>query len=121
MKRRVLVVEDDPATRQMISVVLSREAFAVDTCVDDVDTRQRLEDVHYDAVVLALVSDNPAVHRDILLQLSAKPEPPPVIVISAGTQAELDFVESSLICARLRKPFQLAELVGAVHGCFSDA
>jgi DNA-binding NtrC family response regulator len=118
MERRVLVVEDDAATRSMISAVLAREALKVDMCVDDRDAKERLELADYRVVVLALVRADPSVHRDILRTVARKAEPPCVILISAGSQLDLDAEMSDVIRARLRKPFSIDHLVQVVKDCF---
>jgi len=118
MERRVLVIDDDAPTRHMIAAVLSREAFLVDLCADDTDAAVCLAHAAYGAVVLALVSQNPNVHSNILMKIREAPQPPCVVVISAGSQTALDGEVSHLIRARLRKPFQIAELVEAVTNCF---
>jgi two-component system, chemotaxis family, chemotaxis protein CheY len=118
MGRRVLVVEDDVPTRQMIAVVLEREDYAVDLCADHLDAAERLRSGQYGAVVLALVNRDPSVHNHVLRELQGKPAC--VVVISAGSQAALDAASSDLIRARLRKPFQIRELTEAVARCFDS-
>jgi DNA-binding response OmpR family regulator len=118
--RRVLIVEDDLPTRQMIAVVLEREHYAVDVCADHVDAAEKLRGGHYGAVVLALVNRDPSVHNRVLQELQPQPHKPCVVVISAGSQAALDAASSDLIRARLRKPFQIRELIDAVASCFDD-
>lgn len=118
MEKRVLVVDDDPPTRQMIAAVLSRAGFAVDLCADGTQALGLLDDTNYGAVVLALVQRDAHGDAEIFSRLHAKDSPPWVVVISAGAQATLDAMASDLIRARLRKPFHIEELVGAVKGCF---
>ena len=104
----------------MIAAVLAREAFQVDLCTDDTDATICLAQVAYGAVVLGLVSQNPRVHTNILTKIRESPQPPCVVVISAGSQTALNGEVSHLIRARLRKPFQIAELVEAVTNCFDN-
>jgi DNA-binding response OmpR family regulator len=118
MEKRVLVVDDDPPTRQMIAAVLSRAAFDVDVCNDGDAALARLDDANYGAIVLALVQSDAHGDAEIFSRLQQKNRPPCVVVISAGSQAVMDSVSSDLIRARLRKPFHIEELVGAVKSCF---
>jgi DNA-binding response OmpR family regulator len=119
MDKRVLVVDDDAPTRRMIAAVLTRGDFKVDLCSDDSDAAECLSRDKYGAVILALVSQDPEVHDRILRNVAQLPEQPCVIVISAGTQTALDATASTLIKARLRKPFQIGDLIGAVESCFA--
>ena len=119
MEKRVLVVEDDAATRSMLAAVLSRQTLAVDVCVDDRDAKERLAIGDYHVVVLSLVRADPSVHRDILRTVAEKPAPPCVVLISAGSQLDLDAELSEVIRARLRKPFSIDHLVQVVMDCFA--
>lgn len=120
MERRILVVDDDEPTRRMIAAVLTRQAFEVDLCADDTDAAVCLADKAYGAVVLALVSQNPQVHSNILKKVREVSNPPCVVVVSAGSQTALEAEASDLIRARLRKPFQISSLVEAVTRCFDQ-
>lgn len=120
MEKKVLVVDDDPPTRQMIAAVLSRAGYAVDLCAEGRRALSLIDESNYGAVVLALVQRDAAGDAEIFLHLREKRTPPCVVVISAGAQAALDAMDSDLITARLRKPFHIEDLVSAVKGCFSS-
>ena len=111
-------MEDDHATRGMLAAVLAREALKVDACVDDADAKERLQAERYGVVVLSLVRADPTVHREILRKVTEQAPPPCVILISAGSQLDLEAELSEVVRARLRKPFDIEELVSAVRGCF---
>jgi DNA-binding response OmpR family regulator len=121
MEKRVLVVDDDPPTRQMIAAVLSRAGFAVDLCADGKQALALIDESNYGAVVLALVQRDAAGDAEIFKHLREKACPPCVVAISAGAQATLDAIDSDLIRARLRKPFHIENLVGAVKSCFTES
>ena len=120
VEKRVLVVDDDAATRVMVAVVLKHEAFAVDVCEDGQQALVRLEQNEYGVVVLSLVRADPAGDANVLIRLKEKEKPPCVVVISAGSQTAMEAMASDLIRARLRKPFGINELVSAVRGCFDN-
>ncbi len=121
MEKRVLVVDDDPPTRQMIAAVLSRAGFAVDLCDDGSQALEQLETTDYAVVVLALVQRDAQGDEQIFTRLHEKERQPSVVVISAGAQGALDAITSDLIRARLRKPFHIEDLVGAVRSCFGES
>jgi DNA-binding response OmpR family regulator len=109
MDKRVLVVDDDEPTRQMVSAVLKRSGFVADVCENGREGLDRLASTDYGAIVLSLVRRDPRGDADLLRELKS------------GSQTALDEMASDLIAARLRKPFQIDELVSAVGGCFEEA
>jgi DNA-binding response OmpR family regulator len=113
-------VDDDAPTRRMIAAVLTRETLAVDHCANATEAATLLREADYDAVVLAMVSQNPAEDATVLGALREKRPAPPVIMISAGTQQALEETASDLIRVRLRKPFEIEDLVGAVTQCLES-
>ena len=117
-EKRVLVVDDDLPTRRMIAAVLEHQKFVVDLCGDGQQAIVAVAQNDYGAVVLALVSADPDGDMDVLLRLKERAAPPRIILICAGVPALLEAPDSDLICARLRKPFEIDELVAAVESCF---
>ena len=111
------MVDDDAPILRMVSTVLARESFNVDACEDADEAVRRLSTETYDAIVLALATANPAAHAKVLEAIDAKRNLPCVVLISAGSQPSLDSVESRIIAARLRKPFDITDLVTAVRSC----
>ncbi|HEX8255748.1 MAG TPA: response regulator [Thermoanaerobaculia bacterium] len=120
MEKRVLVVEDDAPIRVMVSAVLAQANFAVETCRDAGEALPQLDQQQFGVVVLSMDSSSPESDAAILDRLHATEEPPCVVLISAGSQPKLDSVVSQLVRARLRKPFDISELVAAVRGCFNS-
>lgn len=114
------MIDDDVPTRHMIAAVLQRESFSVVSCEDGQQALVCLSTDEFGAVVLSLVRANPGGDADVLLHLKQQPKPPGVVVISAGSPTYLETVASELIKARLRKPFNVDELVGAVKSCFDN-
>lgn len=103
----------------MVSAVLQRSSFTVDICQDGEEALERIASETYGVLVLSLVRQDPDGDADLLRRLEAAGRPPCVIVISAGSQNAMDVMTSDLIAARIRKPFQIEELVCAVAKCFS--
>jgi DNA-binding response OmpR family regulator len=120
MSNRVLVVDDDAPIRSMVVAVLKHESFAVDICANGDEALARLDSEDYGALVLSLVHRDPLGDDRILVKVKEKPNPPRIVIISAGSQTVLDHVASDLIRARLRKPFQIEELVRGVKSCFDS-
>lgn len=102
----------------MVSAVLARADFAVETCRDVDEALPHLQSQEFDAIVLAMDSSAPARDAAMLEHLQQADRPPCVVLLSAGPQPRLDNVVSDLVRARLRKPFDIAELVAVVRECF---
>lgn len=97
--------------------MLSRDGFDVHEASngDEVMNRMRVE--RYDAVVLDLMM-GPGSGLDVLDAIKAeRPGEKFVIIVSATSQASIDKLESENIFAKLRKPFDINELLGAVRQC----
>lgn len=117
MAKRVLVVDNDGPTRNMLAAVLKREAFAVDVCENGQQALVHLETHDYDVVVASLVRADPVGDAAFVAALKRRENPPCVVVLSAGSQVAMETLLSDLIRARLRKPFAIQELVTAVKTC----
>ncbi len=111
---RVLVVDDDPEIREVVSWLLEDEGIAVETASDgpralDCATRERPALIVLD-MGLPLLSG-----EEVAARLRAHyGEPPPIIVVSAdGRAAE----KATRIGARgyLHKPFDIDELMRLVR------
>lgn len=114
----VLVVEDDPAIRRLVKMVLGRHGYAVDEAADGVEAVLKLGLCDYDAIVLDLMMPN--LDGFTFLNTFAAHDPGRlrrVIVTSAASPA--------VIRERLRlepyhllpKPFDIGELVDTVRAC----
>jgi DNA-binding response OmpR family regulator len=117
MPGKVLVVDDDVAIRKMVSAVLKREQLAVDVAADGEQALNLIAERQYDVIVLDLMM-SAISGTEVLTRLHATPTGTKcVVIMSAGSEAVLDGLDSNLIQAKLRKPFDLSELVQAVHAC----
>lgn len=52
MKQRILVVDDEPQIRDMLSLFFSKKGYDVSTATNSVQTLQKIEESKYDVVVL---------------------------------------------------------------------
>jgi len=113
-RAHVLIVDDDPAIREIVATILRREHITSDLATDGEDAIAHLDANAYQAVVLDLLMprvDGAAVIR----HMRAKNILTPVIVISAV--AEKDELDPDIVRVTMKKPIELQDLrdvVGAV-------
>jgi CheY-like chemotaxis protein len=116
MRPSVLVVEDDIATRTLLTVLLNRAGLDVDAIGSGADAVTLLSAVSYSALLFDLQLPGASGH-DILAHLEAN-DPETIahaVVVSSSTPQELDRVRARYAQTPvIRKPFDLEELTAAV-------
>jgi two-component system OmpR family response regulator len=120
---RVLVVEDDPTTRQLVSRLLTREGYDVVTAADGADALLEANRRLPDAIVLDLMlpsADPGGAQLDgfgVLQWLQSRIKIIiPTIVLTCRQDDESRRLADALGVARyLTKPFRTQELVTAVE------
>jgi DNA-binding response OmpR family regulator len=113
----VLVVDDDDSTRNMLLAVLRQAGFAADAAATGEEALSRLDTTNYSAVVLDVVM--PGISGiEVMRQLASKGRHTKyVVLMSAGVESLLDDAPPALLHTKLRKPFNIKEVVEAVRGC----
>ncbi len=113
----VLVVDDDDSTRNMLLAVLRQAGFAADAAASGHEALARLETTNYSAVVLDVVMPDIS-GIEVMRQLASTGRHTKcVVLISAGTETMLDDAPPALVHTKLRKPFNIKDVVEAVRGC----
>jgi DNA-binding response OmpR family regulator len=112
------VVEDDPAIRRLVSMLLKRNGYQVEVAADGLEAVLKLGLSDYDVIVLDLMM--PHLDGFTFLNTFARNEPErlrKVIVTSAASPAvireRLDLIPFHL----LAKPFDIADLLAQVRAC----
>jgi CheY-like chemotaxis protein len=115
---RVLVVDDDEAVRQIVTLNLQFEGFEVATAVDGQDCLEQVGEVRPDVVVLDIMM--PRLDGwETLARLRADPATAglKVLVLSArAMEADLRRGDRAGVDAYMTKPFDPDELVRTVRG-----
>lgn len=112
---RLLVVEDDLAMANALSVGLSAEGFEVVVAVDGIRGVEAAEEGHFDAIVLDLMLPGLSGYRVCQL-LRQRGDSTPVLVLTAK-QGEWDEAEALDTGADdfLKKPFSFVVLVAHIR------
>lgn len=116
----VLVVEDDPAIRRLVTMVLQRHGYVVDSATDGLEAVLKLGLIEYDAIVLDLMM--PQLDGFEFLRTFAENDPErlrTVIVTSAASPAVIRERMKGQPFRVLPKPFDISDLVAVVRGCIN--
>ena len=112
------MVEDDPAIRRLVSMVLQRHGYVVDSATDGLEAVLKLGLIEYDAIVLDLMM--PYLDGFEFLKTFAENEPERlrrVIVTSAASPAVIRERMHGQPFRVLPKPFDISDLVANVRAC----
>ena len=58
MLPKILIVDDDPHIRELVSVFLEREGFQTYEAIDGLDALQKIDEVKVDMVILDIMMPN---------------------------------------------------------------
>lgn len=112
------MVEDDPAIRRLVSMVLLRQGYRVELAADGLEAVLKLGVCDYDVIVLDLMMPN--LDGFTFLNTLAESDPGrlrKVIVTSAASPAVIrERMEGSPFHV-LPKPFDITELIDRVRTC----
>lgn len=111
---RILVVDDDPALRELLSAYLGDNGFTVDLAADGAEMRQAIERAMPDAIVLDLMlpgEDGLALTREVRARSMV-----PILMLSARGE-EIDRVVGLEVGADdyLAKPFSPREMLARLR------
>lgn len=116
---RLLVIEDDFATRFLLGTIFRREGLIVEEASDGLAALSRLRREAWDVVILDLMLPEPNGF-EILRELGNRsPELlDRTVVLTAADQRMLrDFSDGARVCRVMRKPFNVEELIEVVLSC----
>ncbi len=107
---KILIVEDEPALRELIQRSLEKERYVVEVAADFNSALRKIEDYDYDCVLLDIMLPDGS-GLDLLDKLKAMHKRENVIIISAKDSLEDKVLGLELGADDyLPKPFHLAEL-----------
>ena len=107
---KILIVEDEPALRELIQRSLEKERYVVEVAADFNSALRKIEDYDYDCVLLDIMLPDGS-GLDLLEKLKAMHKRENVIIISAKDSLEDKVLGLGLGADDyLPKPFHLAEL-----------
>jgi DNA-binding response OmpR family regulator len=103
---KVLVVDDEPAIRALVTKIVERSGLPVDNARDGAEAIQKLAAGDYGVLVLDLMM--PGIDGFAVIEhLRTVPMRPAIIVITAGDTAAIRRLDGSMVHSVLRKPFDI--------------
>jgi DNA-binding response OmpR family regulator len=118
LNKKILVVDDDDAIRNMVERVLRREHFEVESARDGFEAIEKLSRNDYATVLLDLMM--PRVDGlGVLRFLEAEPNAPRVIVMTANLHHAHETTTAPVFRV-LAKPFDIHQLVSHVRECHDE-
>jgi DNA-binding response OmpR family regulator len=118
---RILVVDDDPAIRQLLIDVLEMEGYEVGIAADGLSAVQAVKASRPDFVVLDVMM--PGLDGfGVLSSIRAQPgEPVPVLMLTAAAEADADArAWASGVDYYLPKPFDADAVLELIDGVLND-
>jgi two-component system alkaline phosphatase synthesis response regulator PhoP len=121
MRPRILIVEDDMATREVLTRILELEGCDLELVGDGEKAVGALEQRRYDAIILDIAL--PKMSGTDLMEYiaSTTPEALSSIVVVTGLEASEIRKLFPEICETLSKPLLPGKLIAAVRRCLSQA
>ena len=111
-------MEDDPAIRRLVKMVLQREGYRVDVASDGLEAVLKLGVAEYDVIILDLMMPN--LDGFAFMSTLAANDPDrlrKIIVTSAASPGVIRDRMQGTPFFVLSKPFDIAELAALVAGC----
>lgn len=116
MPHRALIIDDDPSIRTLLSTLLRRRGFEVDTAPDGEEGIRKIqqESPSFDVVLLDLMMPRVDGHAVVARVQSTIPHMlDRIIVTTAFPQAAIGRL--GFACPILPKPFDLDQLLGTIE------
>ena len=116
--KRVLVVDDDPEVRRILSTILEAQGLIVDVAADGNGALSLLREQTYAVILLDLMM--PGLDGfGVLAAMKTEsiPAPPVVLVLTAADRHSVERLDPQRIHGVVRKPFDPPELAALVLAC----
>jgi DNA-binding response OmpR family regulator len=104
---RVLVVDDEPAIRALVTKIVERAGFPADSARDGQEAIEKIEQAEYSVLVIDLMMPNVDGYALIDYVRTRPGFKPAIIVVSAGDSANFRRLDGATVHSVLRKPFDI--------------
>ena len=115
---KVLVVDDEPAIRLLVTKALEKHGFSVETAVDGVDALHKLEQNTYDLMVLDVMM--PRLDGIGVIEKISGVTAPKVLIMTAASPAVLKQLPRDRVAGVITKPFDIRELIDSARSLTAE-
>ena len=114
MTRTILIVEDDPPTQMLLETLVQRYGYASALATDGSAAIELLGARDFAAVILDLMM--PRVSgTDVIDYLKREKKRVPVVVCTAAGPNKIADIDSDIVGAVVRKPFDIEALMATIN------
>jgi len=116
LPKRILVVDDEPDTVELIHLTLSTAGYQIDSAMSAFEARRKLDEDHYDVLLLDVMM--PEVSGfDLLTQLneSGVAVPPVIFLTARKTPQDRETGEDLGAVGYLTKPAKRGDLLDSIE------
>jgi CheY-like chemotaxis protein len=110
---RVLVVDDDEAIRKLISAILRRRNFIVDTAANGEEALKKLGEHHYTIMLLDLMMPRVDGYT-VIDRVREQKIATEIVVVTAAGASQVKAIDRSIVRVIISKPFDVTQLVEVV-------
>jgi DNA-binding response OmpR family regulator len=114
-KCRILLVDDEPAIRQVIGHLLERSGFEVETACCALDGKKKLNSGIFDLVITDMTMENEVAGYEVILSAREQSYDPAVIVLSARPLSAHELAVEAIL-EKGEDPSKLLETVTMLLG-----
>jgi DNA-binding response OmpR family regulator len=121
--KKVMVVDDDPATLELMDILLKEEGYATVLLPTSDSVPERVAEEKPDLIFLDILIE-PKHGMEVVTALSEMEDRPPIILISAAVRGvpEMTQIARALGCQDfVEKPFEVGELMSKVRTAIGGA
>lgn len=112
--QKVLIIDDEPAIRAMMSRLLSEHGVRVTVAADGADALERLAEEPFDLILLDLMMPRLDGFGFIQKLQAANGCHPPILVASAGSPEMIRRLAPGSVSGVIGKPFDVVDLLRRV-------
>lgn len=107
---RVLVVDDEPSIRLLVTRALEKRGFEVDSATDGVEALQKLSERRYDLLVLDLMMPR-LDGLGVIEKLPENGAVPKILIMTAASPSVFHQIPRERVDGIISKPFELDSLI----------
>jgi len=114
--RRILIVDDEPDFREMLTLMLYKEGFETATAENGEDFLNKIDDFQPDLVTLDVMMPG-LTTEEILEKLIKKKCKPKIILLTVvrfSKEVLAELLKNESIVSYIKKPFDLDDFIGII-------